>query len=78
MKNPITVRVYNCKRAFHIPKAFAEELRLKDKSNVTITIRRMRALVYRGDVRLTSDFEVCSGAAVKELKQGEQITISFP
>jgi hypothetical protein len=74
----VRVHVYNSRRAFHVPKAFAREQGLEDRSNVVIVIRRGRVLVYRGEARLTSDFEVCSGEAVKELKQGEQITISFP
>jgi len=78
MKEPVTVHVYNCKRAFRVPIALARERGLRDRSNVEITIRRGRTLVYRGDARLTSGFEVCSGKAVKELEQGEKIGISFP
>jgi hypothetical protein len=57
---------------------FARERGLEDRSTLVTAIRRARFLVYRGEARLTSGFEVRAGEAVKKLKLGEEITVSFP
>lgn len=71
------VRVWNCMRAFQVPREVMNSLGLWSKRTaVRITIRRRGRVLYKGLARLTSGSEVRSGNAVKGLRVGEQIVLT--
>jgi hypothetical protein len=75
------IRVWNCMRAFQVPREVMNSLGLWSKRDaVRITIRRRGHVLYKGHARLTSGSEVRSGNAVKGLRVGELIalTVSRP
>ncbi len=71
------IRVWNCMRAFQVPREVMNSLGLWNKKDaVRITIRRRGRILYKGLARLTSGSEVRSGRAVKRLRVGEQIIVT--
>ncbi|SPF47563.1 hypothetical protein SBA1_750022 [Candidatus Sulfotelmatobacter kueseliae] len=68
--------VYHSKPAFEVPKLIARALGVKSRNPNSVSITRPTGeLLYHGLARLTSDFEVCSGDAIKPLTQGEAIRV---